>query len=546
MTEYILCNKNLMYKPWGEYMKKLITIIYFAVGLTACGGGGGSGGGNGSHNGNSGGKPPETPSVTLRLSASSGAASAPEGHQASLTTTATASNRNGEAFVVDLQYDTNIFSSVTAEAGATTGTYTVTATTRSDLMGGDYKGNITARLCKEAACVNVYSGTSLAYAYDIKIRLKDWQTFQRNAEHTGYVRVALDPAKFKRAWEWIPSDTEASYYNLSPVATAEGNVIITRTKPFNKGAVHALNEQTGAQSWSAEIPDLAYIGTPAFDNGKIYVPVIGNTQNNHVFAFDATTGSYLFKSIFYAQWTLPGAPVAYGEHFYLAAGTFGGQVSSHSQTNDDIAWRSMSPAGSTWGGQSLAVDEKHVYYHAGSGLQVFDRLTGVLMSTINDLPEASSGYDYNGGPIIAPAGSILSYQGWEGARKLARYDLSSKSVLWHSAQSYSTAPAYAKGFIYTAKNEPPRLDVLKESDGSIAWSWVPPIADNVFIGNAVVTDNLVFISTDKGTYAIDLATHQSVWSYPVGGNLALSPDFKLYIQSTWGDNSGGLIAISLR
>ncbi|WAC48318.1 hypothetical protein OVA03_16765 [Asticcacaulis sp. SL142] len=100
-----------------------------------------------------------------------------------------------------------------------------------------------------------------------------------------------------------------------------------------------------------------------------------------------------------------------------------------------------------------------------------------------------------------------------------------------TTQGYSIAPAYAKGLIYTAKNTPPRFEVINESDGSVAWTWVPPIADTSFVGNVVLADNLAFISTDKAVYAIDLVTRQSVWSYPMSGNLAISPDFKLYIQN---------------
>ena len=47
----------------------------------------------------------------------------------------------------------------------------------------------------------------------------------------------------------------------------------------------------------------------------------------------------------------------------------------------------------------------------------------------------------------------------------------------------------------------------------------------------LLTRNTVVVSTDRSTYAIDRTTHHVVWSYPASGNLALSPNGILYIES---------------
>ena len=52
------------------------------------------------------------------------------------------------------------------------------------------------------------------------------------------------------------------------------------------------------------------------------------------------------------------------------------------------------------------------------------------------------------------------------------------------------------------------------------WTWSPP--EGTPIGETVVTNNLLFVSTSQATYAVDLATHGTVWSYPEAGALALS------------------------
>jgi hypothetical protein len=51
-------------------------------------------------------------------------------------------------------------------------------------------------------------------------------------------------------------------------------------------------------------------------------------------------------------------------------------------------------------------------------------------------------------------------------------------------------------------------------NGSVLWGW--PLAsssDTGFVGNLVVTDNQVFLSTNQLTFAINRTTHQSEWSH---------------------------------
>ena len=46
-----------------------------------------------------------------------------------------------------------------------------------------------------------------------------------------------------------------------------------------------------------------------------------------------------------------------------------------------------------------------------------------------------------------------------------------------------------------------------------------------------MTSNLVFVSTETGTFAIDRSTHQTVWSHEASGFLALSANAVLYIKT---------------
>ena len=95
-----------------------------------------------------------------------------------------------------------------------------------------------------------------------------------------------------------------------------------------------------------------------------------------------------------------------------------------------------------------------------------------------------------------------------------------------------------------------RLEARAEADGSLLWSWGPPQAgDTAFVSETLLTNTMIFVSTNLATYGIDTATHQTVWSYPLVGKLALSRSRILYIEGQQSQTSpsvpGTLTAINV-
>jgi outer membrane protein assembly factor BamB len=103
-------------------------------------------------------------------------------------------------------------------------------------------------------------------------------------------------------------------------------------------------------------------------------------------------------------------------------------------------------------------------------------------------------------------------------------------------------PAVRGDLLFTARNSPTRLDAINISDGSIAWSWTPP--DGIeFVANIVVTENVLFVSTNTTTYGIDLSNRSVVWTYPRPGYLAIAPG-NLLLISEMAAGPGGPILVS--
>jgi len=80
------------------------------------------------------------------------------------------------------------------------------------------------------------------------------------------------------------------------------------------------------------------------------------------------------------------------------------------------------------------------------------------------------------------------------------------------------------------------LHALDESDGSPIEGWLPwqPPPGEIIVTPMIVTDNLIFVSTESVIYAVDLESQTAVWSYGAGGHLALSDDGVLFIATSEG------------
>jgi outer membrane protein assembly factor BamB len=126
--------------------------------------------------------------------------------------------------------------------------------------------------------------------------------------------------------------------------------------------------------------------------------------------------------------------------------------------------------------------------------------------------------------------------------QLMKFNTAKGYIDWRIAGNYPLTPAYANGVVYAPNTNPYRVEARAEGDGAMLWSWVPGQAnETAWKGEPIITANLLFVSSNLATYAIDLNTHKAVWSYPAAGRLALSRSGILYIQ-----NTDAVVAVNLK
>jgi outer membrane protein assembly factor BamB len=158
-------------------------------------------------------------------------------------------------------------------------------------------------------------------------------------------------------------------------------------------------------------------------------------------------------------------------------------------------------------------------------------VTGLIDYSIDDPNFVWTGYDMGQAPALGSQNDALVFNG----RRLLSFDLQGRRIRWTQTDDYSSQPSIAGDVIYVVNNG--ALAALDEATGSRLWTWSAP--SDVLAGPVAVTDSHVFVCGASTTYAVDVDTHQMVWSYSSAGALTLSEGQLLIAGST------GLLTISL-
>lgn len=429
------------------------------------------------------------------------------------------------------------------------GIYSLGLTTSGSLPAGHYSQEVAIKLCKNAACSSLQRVASVSVPYQIDAlaaggawpgnHLKaltawsgvpDWSMFQGNAAHTGFVPVSLDANRFSTRWQQAATSVLGPYGSLvASTANSGGQLFVSGSKHL-----YALREHDGSAAWIYDFSNLQFpsVNPPAIANGVVYVAA-GQQSSTYLFALNTATGALVFKSQMSSQWENYLAPTIGPEGIYTNAGTYGGLYGF--DTTGSLLFFAQEAQTSLW---TPAVDASGIYSYTGS-LRVGDPVTGAVLHQIADPTFTNYTYIISGSPVIGSPGSIFAanyvnslLNGGGIGNTLLNFRVATGSIAWKIPGDYPTTPAYTGGLLYAVNNNPVRLEIRAESDGSLRWSWVPPQAGDVtFMSEVLLTKTLVFLSTNLATYAIDRSTHQTVWSVPLVGKLSLSKNGVLYIQA---------------
>ena len=461
---------------------------------------------------------------------------------------------------------TGTFSTTATVGAASGGVFPVSVVTSTNAALGHVVDKLILNLYSDAAAtvpqalraisipvdVQVLSSNS-AWSGDNKTTLSawpgvaDWTTFQGNAAHTGYVDAAIDPNQFTTRWQGPPlvaGGLGGSYYPNNMTLTASNGKFFAA----NGNILYARNESDASVVWQYDFSSLQQPSTnpPAVANGVVYIAA-GQQGSTFMFALRAADGALVFKSQMSSQWEHYLAPTIGASGVYTNAGSYGGLYGF-----DTVGNQRFFDSAAQQDEWTPAVDASSVYAYTGDALRIVDPVTGAVKMTIADPTFTNYVYDIGGSVVLGAAGhayagaytnSQLNACGF--GNTFVGFNTTLGTINWKVTGCFPSNAAYHAGLFYIANENPLQLEVRSEADGSIKWTWVPPAAgDSQFLSEALLTQSMVFISTNTAVYGIDTTTHQTVWSYPAAGGarLALSANGILYLQ--FGAN--GIAAINVK
>jgi len=370
----------------------------------------------------------------------------------------------------------------------------------------------------------------------------DWAGPGGTPSRNGFIAVTVDPSKIQPRW----SRTFLSQnYPAANVLLSQGQVVLPGLRLEDGTAtdtVTVLSETDGQRVWSAALP-----GTPnrALASGDRLL-IAGAASNDGKTSAISTVARA--DGAVRAQQSVD--TIDMGDTWALSGDTLitpdlnGLTLSARGLDSlGTVRWTAqaynppLNLAGLVrWG---VTVGNGRVHVNAGDRLRAFalsDGARNVDIVTPGKSPVVLFSTPLNQHPVLLDASTATvitnrDLRPGEGRdNQWSVVDLAGGQTRWTQSGRYMDLPVGNNGVVYASNQENKTIEARSVADGSLLWSWPMDAGDSYFQRQMVLTNQHLFVSTDRQTLAIDLGTHQAVWRYGAGGALAMSANGTLTLM----------------
>ena len=410
------------------------------------------------------------------------------------------------------------------------------------LAVGEHAGAIELRLCYDAApeCRSPVGGSPWSVPLKVSVKsnnnltplsaidgLSSWNTYHASATQNAHVPAHFAPAAF--SGRWLKPEV-AGILRSAPVIENGRVFSIHVTVSTDKRELVAISEASGDELWRREIDVPA--GALATGNGRVFVRTSAQ-DGAFLWAFDQASGQLLGKTRLNASFEMQAAPTVVGDMVYVGHSAGMEKIDA---ARGQVVWSnlSMHTMAPYW---TPSVDAGLAYTVLLDAFFALNTADGSIASTFLDKPFAANA------SLITPLVLNGNLGVVANGVRVAAYDLQAHARIWMADTRTLGTPVVANGLVYTLGQEQ-RIEARSAATGVLQWKSAPVFDTVGETGNGriIVTSNLIFVGGFKSTVALDLASHEAVWRYPAGGELAISERAVLYILSS----SGRMAAINLR
>jgi len=340
-----------------------------------------------------------------------------------------------------------------------------------------------------------------------------WSTYQGNAAHTGVLPMTVNPEKFHVLWtKNLAEKTQEHDWSVTFDAAVTDKMIYvsTHNTMTSVSTLSAVQVSTGDIAWQIPLDYSQGITAPAYANNKIFIAQGGVNQPN-LRAYDAESGKLLFLIPISGMMDY-GTPVADDSHVYVQSGSF---------HNINIA---TGRANKVFDGglvNTPVINNNLLYtFNDNRQLLIEDVTTGKTIDTIA-APEMRGISMEIVSPVLDEKNKVLFYCNRWFDDQLYAYDLPNSKTKWMAAEKFNGQPVLVDNTIYITQPDD-ALAAVDADSGKIQWKWKPVIPEEInHFPIPVATSNVIFVPGKRNTYAVSIATHQTVWQIPKSGRLVL-------------------------
>lgn len=439
--------------------------------------------------------------------------------------------QNGQSFFDGVEFNTSVLTSPT-------------------LAPGEHETTLELRVCRDDPQICAKPVMGSPWRVPVKIRvgakgklttlekipgLQPWNTYNGNAGHTGFVAADFKPASFTLRWSLPGEDARWAH----PPVLDSGKVFLTRLRKDGIWEVLAIDEASGEILWRWSPESYVQLNPPAAGFGGVYFTALDGEKRTF-WVISQINGRPMLQSPIPTPATgysippisafLP--PTVVGNMVYAGIGA--GVTAKFNAQTDGFEWTNSNlPRFGEW---TPAVDANYAYVFLDKSLYALQTSDGGIAYEIADQVTAP----VTGLPLTPVVGEGKAFV--LNPPHLLAFDLQTRTRAWTTLIGNSAQPALGAGALYVL-NDTSHLQALDPVTGKRLWQsfrLMSAMSDKV--DRVIVSNNLAFLVGWNHTVVVDLATRQVVWTYPLGGQPAISERGVLYIAS----NKGRLDAINLR
>ncbi|MFJ6079407.1 PQQ-binding-like beta-propeller repeat protein [Pseudarthrobacter sp. NPDC092419] len=364
----------------------------------------------------------------------------------------------------------------------------------------------------------------------IPVKGADWSQHHGDQGHTGVAADRIDAGQ-RLAWSYR---TEGTFLTGSPAIV--NGVVYAGTRDENgdgNSAVHAVDQATGKQLWTYEVPSSVH-GSIAVSDGLVFVP----TLRGSLFAVDAASGqlrwqhnpepapeNYNQRTYGYYGVTVADGKVLYPYQTRHGEAKQGLLIALDVKTGNRVWASPMS--GSTMSDGTPAVADGRVYVgnQTADRVMAYDLATGKALWTgaatlggwQDGIPSAGNGRVY-----IGSGNGIIARDGATG-QTLWTYRSQHPSLV--NGNATPAAPTIAGNTIYMGFPSG-AVTALDATTGAVLWDRLLPgekYRGGVHTSPALSGETL-FVGANNGNfYALDSRTGQPLWQHNIGTWVAAGP-----------------------